>query len=141
MNKYFLNLMSRLLHSKIHQVMCYFWVFIVNLFYFLWSIFFSRKLCFLWSLYFTLIVESVNLDTSSKPTLGFFLKIAFSSWIILLISLHDHNSIHWSLKSWWWILLKGFIFYCCEIILIRQKPLEVFGEFIWILFFDYYYEC
>ena len=27
---YFMNLMIRLLHSTIHQVMCYFWVFILN---------------------------------------------------------------------------------------------------------------
>ena len=44
MKKYFLKLMSRLLHSTIHQVMWYFWVFIVNLFSLLWS-FFSQENC------------------------------------------------------------------------------------------------
>ena len=53
MKKYFVKLMSRLLHSTIHQVMRYFWVFIVNPFFLLWSIFFLKKtvsLGFLWSL-------------------------------------------------------------------------------------------
>ena len=47
MKKYFVKLMSRLLHSTIHQVMWYFWVFIVNPFSILWSFCCSRKLCFL----------------------------------------------------------------------------------------------
>ena len=37
-------LWNRLLHSTIHQVMWYFWVFIGNPFSILWSIFFSGKL-------------------------------------------------------------------------------------------------
>ena len=44
--------------------------------------FHSRKLCFLRFPCLLLISESISLDTSSKPTVGFFLKIAFSSWII-----------------------------------------------------------
>ena len=46
MKKYFVKLMSRLLHSTIHQVMWYFWVFIVNPFSLLWSIFFLKKTVF-----------------------------------------------------------------------------------------------
>ena len=106
MKKYFVKLMSRLLHSTIHQVMWYFWVFIVNPFSLLWSIFFSRKLCFLWSPCLLLIAESISLDTSGKPTVGFFLKITSPSWIILSISIDELNSINWLLKSWWWIFLK-----------------------------------
>ena len=92
--------------SMIHQVMWYLWVFIVNPFSLLCSIFFSRKLCFLWSPCLLLIAESISLDTSGKPTVGFFLKITSPSWIILSISLDELNSIDWLLKSWWWIFLK-----------------------------------
>ena len=73
--KYFVKLMSRLFQSTIHQVMWYFWVFIVNSF--------SRKLCFLWSPCLLLIAESISLDTSGKSIVGFFSP----SWIILSISL------------------------------------------------------
>ena len=41
--EYFVKLMSRLLYSTIHQVMWYFWVFIVDPFSLLWSIFFLNK--------------------------------------------------------------------------------------------------
>ena len=41
--------------------------------------FFSRKLYFLWSPCLLLITESISLDASSKPTLGFFLKITSPS--------------------------------------------------------------
>ena len=68
--------------------------------------FFSRKLCFLWSPCLLLIAEAISLDTSGKPTVGFFLKITSLSWIILSIWLDEHNSIDWLLKSWWWIFLK-----------------------------------
>ena len=44
--KYFVKSMSRLLHSTIHQVMWYFWIFIVNPFYLLWSFFFLKKIVF-----------------------------------------------------------------------------------------------
>ena len=47
-----------------------------------------------------------QLDTSDKPTLGFFLKIASSSWIILSVSLDELKSIDWLFKSWCWIFLK-----------------------------------
>ena len=80
---------------------------IVNPFSLLCSIFFlSRKPCFLRSPCLLLIAESISLDTSGKPTVGFFLKIASSSWIILSIPLDELNSSDWLLKSWWWIFLK-----------------------------------
>ena len=41
-----LKWMSRLLYSTIHQVMWYFWVFIVNPFSLLWTIFFLNKTVF-----------------------------------------------------------------------------------------------
>ena len=41
--------------------------------------FFSTKLCFLWSLCLLLIAASINLDTSGKPIVGFFLKITSPS--------------------------------------------------------------
>ena len=116
-----------------------FWVLIVNPFSLLCSIFFlSRKLCFLRSPCLLLIAESISLDTSGKPTVGFFLKIASSSWIILSISLDELNLIDWLLKSWWWIFLKQFLFYFCKRILIWQKILEVFWRIylniiFWIL--------
>ena len=93
MKKYFVKLMSRLLHSSIHQVMRYFWVFIVNQFFlFMEYFFFSRKLFFLWSPCLLLIAESVILHTSVKPTVEFFLKITSPSLIIMSISLDELNS-------------------------------------------------
>ena len=46
MKKYFVKFTSRLLHGTIHQMMWYFWVFIVNPFSFLCSIFFLKKIVF-----------------------------------------------------------------------------------------------
>ena len=43
----FVKLMSPLLYRTIHQVMWYFWLFIVNSFSLLWSIFFLKKTVFL----------------------------------------------------------------------------------------------
>ena len=97
--KMFCEIDESILHSTIHQVMWYFWTFIVNPFSLLWSIFFSRKLCFLWSPCLLLIAELISLDTSGKPTVGFFLKITSLSWI-LSISLDELNLIDWLLKSW-----------------------------------------
>ena len=92
------------LHAKHFEI---FWVLRVTPFSLLCSIFFlSRKLCFLRSPCLLLIAESISLDTSGKPTVGFFLKISSSSWIILSISLDELNSSDWLLKSWWWIFLK-----------------------------------
>ena len=47
MKKYFVKLMSRLLHSTTHQVMWFFWMFIVNPLSILWTIFFLKKTVFL----------------------------------------------------------------------------------------------
>ena len=77
-----------------------------SIFPFMQYFFLSRKLCFLWSPCLLLIAESISLDTSGKPTVGFFLKITSPFWIILSISLDELNSIDWLLKSWWWIFLK-----------------------------------
>ena len=44
--KYFMKLTGRLLHSTIHQMMRCFWVFIMNPFFLLWSIFFLKKTVF-----------------------------------------------------------------------------------------------
>ena len=73
------KLMSRVLHSTIHQVMGYFWVFIVNPCSLLWRFFFSRQMCFIWSPCLLLIAESISLNTSGKPTVWFFLKITSTS--------------------------------------------------------------
>ena len=75
--------MSRLIYSTIHQVTSYFWVFIVNPFSLLLSIFFLRKLCLLWSPCLLLVAGSVILDTAGKSTVGFFLKLTSPSGIIL----------------------------------------------------------
>ena len=84
-----------------------FWVLIVNPSSLLWSIFFlSRKLYFLRSPCLLVIAESISLDTSSKPTVGFFLKTASPSLIVLSISLDELISSDWLLKSRWWIFLK-----------------------------------
>ena len=68
MKKYFVKLMSRLLHSTIHQSdVMFFCVFIVNPF----SSFLKKTVspCLL------LIAESISLDATGKPTVGFYLKI------------------------------------------------------------------
>ena len=65
------------LHSIIYRVMWYFWVFIVNPFSLLWTMFFSRKMYFFWSTFLLLIAESISLDTSGKLVVGF-------SWKLLL---------------------------------------------------------
>ena len=128
MKKYFVKLMSRLLHSTIHQVMWYFWVFIVNLFSLLWSFFFSRKLCFLWSPWVLLIAESISWDTYGKPTAGFFLKITSPSWIILSISLDELHLINLSALHLMMKFLEILLYYCKKI-LVWQK----------ILVFQYYF--
>ena len=132
MKKYFVKLMTWLRHSTIHQVLWYFWVFIVNPFSLFWSIFFSRKPSFLWSPCLLLIAESIRLDTSGKPTVGFFLKLSCSSWIILSISLNELNSSDWLLKRCWWIFLNNFYFIVVKEFLYGKKILEVFFvEFNW----------
>ena len=70
-----------------------------SIFPFLRYFFFSRKLHFLRSPCLLLIADSIILGISGKPTAGFFLKIASSSWIILSISLDELNSSDWLLKS------------------------------------------
>ena len=96
--KHFVKLMSRLLQSTIHRVMWHFWVFIVNPFFLLWSIFFLKNTVF--PLVTLTLAESINLGTSGKPTMGIFLKIASPSWIIFSVSLDELNLIDWLLKSW-----------------------------------------
>ena len=100
------KLMSWFLHSAIHQLMWYFGAFIVNPFSLLWSIFFLRKLYFLWSPCLLLIAELISLHTSDMPTVGFFLKITFPSWIILSVSFDELDSVDWLLRSCWRIFLK-----------------------------------
>ena len=68
--------------------------------------FLSRKRCFLRSTCPLLIAESISLYTSGKPTVGFFLKIASSTWIMLSVSRDEFNSSDWLSKSWWWIFSK-----------------------------------
>ena len=134
------KLTSRLLHSKIHQVLWFFLAFTANTFSFLYSIFFSKN-CVLWSSCLLVGTELIILDTSGKPIVGFFLKITSLSWKVLSISLDVFNSVDWLLKSWWWIFLKWFSFYFCKKSLIWQKILQIFREFILILSFEYYREC
>ena len=104
--KMFCEIDESILHSTIHQVMWYFWTFIVNPFSLLWSIFFSRKLCFLWSPCLLLITLTISLDTSGKLTMCVFLKTTYPSWIILSILLDELSLVDWLLKSRWWIFLK-----------------------------------
>ena len=110
-----------------------FWVLTVNPFSILYSTFFlSKNLCFLRSPYLLLIAESIRLDTSGKPTVGFFLKLSCSSWIILSISLNELNSSEWLLKRCWWIFLNNFYFIVVKEFLYGKKILEVFFvEFNW----------
>ena len=140
MKTYFLKLKSLLLYSTIHQVMWYFWVLMVNPFFLLWGIFFSRKLCLLWSPCLLLIAESISLDTSGKPTVGFYLKITYPSWIIcqshlmnLIQLIHCWSSNdEFSWNNFYFIFVKEFWY--------GKKYKKFFGEFIWVLFFEYYCE-
>ena len=50
-----------------------------SIFPFMQHFFCSRKLCFRWSPCLLLIAELISLDTSGKPTVGFFLKITSPS--------------------------------------------------------------
>ena len=77
-----------------------------SIFPFMQYFFLFRKLCSLRSPCLLLIAESISLDISGKPIVGFFLKIASYAWIILSISLDELNSSKWLLKSWWWIFSK-----------------------------------
>ena len=134
-----MKMMSRLLHSTIYQLMWCFWVFHSESIFPVMEYFFSRKLCSLWSPCLLIIAESISLDTSRKLIVGFFLKITSPSWIILSISLDELNLVGWFSKTWWWIFLKKFLFYCCKIIFIWQKMLDFFWRIylniiFWILF-------
>ena len=133
MKKYFVKLTSRLLYSTIHQAIRYFWVFIVNSFSF-YAVLFSQENCSSFGL--LLIADLISLDTSGKPTVDFFLKIISPSWIILSISLDEHNSIDCSRADdeFYW----NNFFYCCKRILIWQKILNDFWRLylniiFWIL--------
>ena len=61
MKRHFVKLMNRLLQRMIHQVMWYFWVFIVNPFSFLWSISFFQENC----ASFGLLVSCLSLSPSA----------------------------------------------------------------------------
>ena len=139
MKKYLVKLMRRLLHSVIHQVMWYYWVFIVNPFSLLWS-FFSRKLSVLWSPCLLLISESFSLDTTSKPIWGFFLRITSPSWIVLSISLDELNSIDDCWRAYDEFFWKNFYFIVVKEFWYGKNITSFFGEFIRILFFEYYCE-
>ena len=70
MKKYFVKLMSGLLHSSIHQVMWYSGAHSESILPFMHFFFLSRELCFLRSPCLLLITKSISLDTSGKPTVG-----------------------------------------------------------------------
>ena len=95
------------------------------IFPFMQFFFLSRKL-FPSVSFFLLIAEWISLHTYGNLTVGFFLKIASSSWTILSNSLDELSSSDWLLKSWWCIFLKQFLFDCCKRIFKWQKILEVF---------------
>ena len=89
-----------------------------SIFPFMQYYFLSKKLCFLRSPCLLLIAESISLNTSGKPTVGFFLKISSSPRIILSISINELNSSDWLLKrynefSWdnfYFIVVKEFLY-------------------------------
>ena len=110
--KCFLKLMSRLLHSTIHKVMWYFWVFTVNPLSLLWSIFFSQENFVLFGLLISclLLSQSASILLVNETCCGVFLKITSPFWIILSVSLDEPNSIDWSLKSWFEFSWNNFYF-------------------------------
>ena len=77
-----------------------------SIFPFMQYFFFFPEKCVSLSPCLLVITESISLDTSGKPTGGFFLKISSSSWIIFSVSLNELSSSDWLLKRWWWIFLK-----------------------------------
>ena len=87
-----------------------------------------------------LIAESVSLDTTGKPTVGFFVTITSPSWIILPISLDDLIQLidcwraddEFSWNNFYFIVVKEFWY--------GKKYQRFFGEFVWILFLEYYCE-
>ena len=125
--------MSWLIHSAIHQVMWCFCLFIVNLFSILGSLFFLEKAVFPLATLSLFIAESISLDTSGKPTVGFFLKITSPSWMILSISLDELNSIdcwraddEFSGNNFSFIVVKEFWY--------SKKYYRFFGECLNIIF-------
>ena len=125
MKKYFVKLTSRLLHSTIHHVMWYFWVFIVNPFSLLCSIFFLKKVVFPFvslSLAYRWVSQARYFWQSYR---GVFVENPFFL-LSNIVNLDKLNSIDWLLISVWLIFLKWFLFYCWKIILIWQKILEAF---------------
>ena len=126
--------MSRLLHSPIHQVMWYVWVFIVNPFSLLWVPFFSRKLSFLWSpcLLLTLIQSAeillVNLLWGFSWKLLLLLEQYCQSHLMNLVQLIDcwraDEEFSWNNISF--IVGKEFWY---------GKKQRFSWEFIWMLFF------
>ena len=78
------------------------------IFPFMQYLFFSPENCLLWSPCLLLIAESISLDTYGKLTVGFFLKTASSSWIILSNSLDELSSSDRLLKRWYGFFLNIF---------------------------------
>ena len=77
MKKYFVKLMSRLLHSTIHQSdVIFLRVDSESIFLFM-EYFFLKETVF--PLVSSLIADLVSLDTSGKPIMGIFLKTASPS--------------------------------------------------------------
>ena len=142
MKKYFVRLMSRLLYSMTHQVMWYFWVFIVNPFSILWNISFSQDN----RVSFGLLVSCLTTSQSAQIRLVnllwyfYFLKIISPSEIILPISLDELNSIHWLLKISWWVSWNNVHF-----IVVKDfwyaKNIRGFWENLFECFFKYYCKC
>ena len=140
MKKYFVKLTSRLLHSKIHQVMWYFWVFIVNPLSLLCSIFFLKKTLlplvasppayrwvnqprYFWQTYYGVFLENYS---------SFLNNIVNLTWWL--------NSIDWLLKRWWWIFFKEYLFYFILFIINKSLSIIVNVNFFNDLKFEYYCE-
>ena len=106
------------------QMMWYFWVSIVNLFALLCSIFFSRKRYFLQFPCFLLTAELISLVSFLNILSISLYELKSSSLIVveLMMSFLEINFI--VLKEFWY----------------GKKYKRFFGEFIWILFFEYYCE-
>ena len=85
MKKYFVKFMSQLRHST-HDPssdMTFLGVHSESIFPVM-GVFFLKKLCFRWSPCLLLIAKSISLDTSGKPTVGFFLAITLLNDIVNL---------------------------------------------------------
>ena len=139
MKRYSVKLTSQLLHSPIHQVILYFWVFIGNSFSLLCGILFLEKTIFL------LVSLSLAYRWVNRPR--------YFCWTYCGVFLENYSyllnnivSVTWWTQFIWLIADDDFSWNNFYLIVVKyfwygKKYWRLFGKFIWKLIFEYYCEC